>query len=162
MNVILNDAEQKLSEYLAKKRYNNARKKMVEDKKIGPQSCSYTDLNGIGAEVGFCKLFNIYPDTQTEYIPVTDGELHTGHSVDVKCTKYHTGHLIAVITKKGKPCDLYALMIGEMPNYRFAGFSTPDSLFMDENIKDLGHGDGYCLAQESLMKVVYKHEHTHR
>jgi len=153
MNVTLNIAEQKLSTYLAAARYKSNRGKEVEDKKIGPQSTQATDLEGIGAEIGFCKLFNIYPDTQTEYIPAHDGTFHDGRTIDVKSTKYRNGHLIAVKTKKNNPADLYALMIGEMPNYKFAGFSTPEQLFRNENEKDFGYGMSYALTQEALLGV---------
>lgn len=154
MRIELNVAEQKLAAFLANARYSNARNKGVEDKKIGPQSCAETDLEGIGAEIAFCKLFNLYPDTQTEYIPVHDAVLHTGQTVDVKSTKYNSGHLVAVKSKKEEPSDIYALMVGSMPVYRFAGFSTKGQLFRDANIKNFGHGDGYALPQDGLTYIV--------
>jgi len=154
MNITLNEAEQKLCYYIAKRRYQNARSNSIPDHKIGPQSCEETDLEGIGAEVAWCKVNNLYPDTEiTEgYTPAEDCISHNGLRIDVKSTKYPNGHLLATLKKKDKRCDLYALVIGAFPTYRIAGYVPAEELFKEENIKNFGHGDGFALAQGDLME----------
>ena len=91
--VLLNAQEQALCRYLAKLRHNNARNKNVKNNKIGGQSDEMTDLEGIGGEVAFCKLFNLYPDISIE---VRNSKTDKGDAVlndlviDVKTTKYRT------------------------------------------------------------------------
>mgnify|MGYP001826134759 CR=1 FL=1 len=155
MNITLNLAERKLAEYLAKCRYTQARENGRVDQKVGKQSNWQTDLEGIGAELAYCKLFNLYPDTETTgHTPDEDAVHHTGQSVDVKATKYKSGHLVAVLGKAEHPAEHYCMMIGTFPHYRFAGYVHHEKLFRDENIKDLGHGPGYALGQDQLEGAI--------
>jgi hypothetical protein len=89
--VELNKQEQALCRALAKKRYASNRTAGVRNSKRGRQSNEDTDLEGVGAEMAFCKLLNVYPD-----LPMTprsqdddDGDctLKDGRRVDVKATK---------------------------------------------------------------------------
>jgi len=150
--VTLDKTEQEIAESLAKRRYNAARKAGVTNAKIGPQSNHLTDLEGIGSEFAFCKLFNLFPD-------LTVGARKGGHDclitddyfrVDVKATKYKTGRLLARTSKTMEDADLYALMIGEFPTYSFVGWAWNYQLLKEENIMNLGHGNGYALTQEEL------------
>jgi hypothetical protein len=125
--VVLNVAEQKLARFVAKQRYESARKQGVHDGKMGPQSNEDTDLEGIGAEIAYCKVNNVYPDldvSDRKVFPVEDAVTRQGATVDVKSTKYQNGHLLAVMGKVDKKCDVYALVIGTFPSYRIAGVQT--------------------------------------
>jgi hypothetical protein len=152
--ITLNKAEQKLATYLAKCRYANARANGIPDKKIGPQSNWQTDLEGIGAEIAYCKAMNLYPDLEITqgYTPTEDCVTPHGDSVDVKTTKYRNGHLLATLKKAKKSCDLYALVVGSFPSYRIAGHMSHDELCRDDRIKDMGHGKGYAAPQDELEK----------
>ena len=151
--IILNPQEQALCRYLAKLRYNNARNKNVKNNKIGNQSDEMTDLEGIGGEVAFCKLFNLYPDISIE---VRSSKTDKGDAVlnglviDVKTTKYKKGRLLAAPWKEAS-VDLYALMIGQIDTgYYFKGFMSYSELVKDERLLDLGHGQGYAAEQHEL------------
>lgn len=151
--VLLNAQEQALCRYLAKLRHKNARNKNVKNNKIGGQSDEMTDLEGIGGEVAFCKLFNLYPDISIE---VRNSKTDKGDAVlndlviDVKTTKYKTGRLLAAPWKEPS-VDLYALMIGEIDKgYSFKGFMAYSELTKQERLLDLGHGKGYAANQEEL------------
>ena len=72
------------------------------------------------------------------------------HKVDVKATKYKTGRLLARTSKAMEDSDLYALMIGEFPTYTFVGWAWNHELLKEENIIDLGHGEGFALSQDQL------------
>ena len=154
VDVVLNEAEQKLAKYLAKKRYDAARRDGIPDMKMGPQSAHETDLEGIAAEIAFCKIMNVYPDTDVVVgaRPVADAYTTSFGSVDVKTTKYRNGMLLATTKKYTKHPDSYALMIGEFPRYRFVGWVPAEELLMEKNIRDLGHGRGYALNQNMLRK----------
>jgi len=148
--IVLNEIEQRLATFLAKKRHENARNKGISNGRMGPQSDWETDLEGIAAEIAFCKAHNVYPDLQLEVLETADAFTLDMGAVDVKSTKYRNGMLLAVMGKTDSPPDSYALMIGEFPRYRFVGWARAGELLRDENIKNLGHGDGYALPQEKL------------
>jgi hypothetical protein len=152
MSVIeLNIAEQKLAKFLAAQRHNAARKNNINNAKMGPQSDEETDLEGIAAEIAFCKIMNVYPDLQVGVLEYADAFTTKMGAVDVKTTKYKNGRLLARKSKIGNEPDSYALMIGEFPVYRFVGWIDAKSLIDKQNLIDLGHGEGYALPQERLL-----------
>jgi hypothetical protein len=150
MILTLNETEQKLAVYLAKQRHAKARAKGITDKQIGPQDSHETDLQGIGAEIAFCRLLNVYPDTDTGHTPDHDCVLPSGQTVDVKATKHPNGHLLVARWKSPAAVQTYALMVGAFPSYRLAGFMPSAELFKDERLKNFGHGEGYAAAQNEL------------
>ena len=163
MDIKLNPCEQKMAQYLARARYNNARNRGVENKKMGGQSDEATDLEGIGAEIAYCKAMNVYPDTETnlqaDELPPEDAVTKQGCRVDVKCTKYRSGHLLAVLGKKNKKQpDVYVLVIGEFPVYRIVGQMSATELLQEKRIGNLGHGNGYMASQDELSPVVPDNE----
>tara|TARA_R100001377_G_C3192471_1_gene111171 strand:- start:2143 stop:2640 length:498 start_codon:yes stop_codon:yes gene_type:complete len=153
VSIVLNEAEQKLATFLATKRYQNARSKGIKDNKIGDQSNMATDLEGMAAEIAACRLLNVYPDLQTENIPVHDLITGQGYTVDVKVTKYESGKLLAVRNKIKHPSDFYMLMIGTFPTYRCAGFAPKDDLLCESTLTDLGKGEGHALNQSELIPI---------
>ena len=84
MKMVLSPFEQRLVKALAKERNHTNRKNNVDDQKIGPQSAAQPDIDGVGAEIAFCKMFNLYPDLQLAEYPTHDAITHDGWSVDVK------------------------------------------------------------------------------
>lgn len=145
----LTEAEQRLAKFLARSRFENARAKGITNSKIGDQSNEETDLEGIGSEIAFCKMSNIYPDLQTDFLPVEDAVLRTGETIDVKSTKYENGHLL-VAKWKQPDVQLYALMVGKFPSYRCAGFFPSKSMISPSRLKNFGHGEGYAAKQHEL------------
>lgn len=152
MIIELNDAEQRLAKYLATARHRNARKKGIVNHRIGPQSDELTDLEGIAGEIAFCKMMNLYPDLQIEYVPNYDCVLPDGTRVDVKTTKYENGKLLSAPWKGDKKIDVFALMIGQMPKYRYAGMMKAEDLFKESKKQNLGHGVVYAANQDELNK----------
>ena len=149
--ITLNDAEQRLAKYVARARTDNARSVNLAHTKIGPQSQYETDLEGMGAEIAFCRLMNVYPSLDVVDNPAADPQgdcVVLGRTVDVKTTRHKNGRLLAVLWKEKK--DLYALMTGTFPTYEFRGLADGDDLLSADNIVDLGYGPTYALAQEAL------------
>jgi hypothetical protein len=148
--VVLNEAECRLAEYLAKKRQKDCEDLKVKNLKVGPQSDLQSHLEGIGAELAFCKLMNVYPDTVTDRWPDSDAVTKYGESVDVKTTRYRNGRLVMPLHKANKQSDMYALMVGTFPEYRLVGMLSAEEVFKPENVHDLGHGPCYVIEQEKL------------
>ena len=155
MIVELNLAEQKLAQYLAKARYDNARGRNKPDMKKGPQSNEQTDLEGIASEIAAAKAINVYPDLETNLNDLPDIDLlsRKGYSIDVKATTYPNGKLITALWKKDKSCQFYMLVIGKFPKYRISGIMSADELMRDQRIKNLGHGNTYVAEQIELQSV---------
>ena len=157
MQTTLNEAEQKLAIYLAKRRYQFARKNGLPDEKQGNQSNEQTDLEGIASEIAFCKMMNVYPDTQIGIRNYADAFTLEYGAVDVKSTKWKNGRLLARLSKADKKTpDSYALMIGEFPTYELVGWKSAEELLRKENIGDLGHGEGFMLEQNFLNEPYRK------
>jgi hypothetical protein len=158
MKITLNEAEQKLAKYLAVSRHSNARGKGKPNAKMGNQSDEETDLEGIAGEIVVCKALNVYPDTEIDLIdlPKYDLMTHKGSKVDVKTTQYTSGRLLATKNKKLGECDIYILVTGTFPTYKIVGWCRDDELLKEENLINLGHGEGYALTQDKLRAFHVK------
>ena len=152
----LSKVEQQICTAIATARFHENREKGVLNKKVGKQSNEATDLEGFAAEFAFCKLFNLYPDFTIEPRRTEDdcgdAVLPCGQTVDVKATKYPTGRLLAV-PWKGDNLDLYALMVGEFPNYTFKGFMKREELHKANRLGSLGYGETYIAQQDELKEL---------
>lgn len=143
--------EQRLAKHIASERERINRASGVSNGRIGPQSDAETDLTGIGAELAFCRLMNVYPDLTLDLRAGGEDCWWAGRSVDVKGTRYPTGKLLAVPTKLNRDgAEVYALMTGTFPTYTFRGLAAKDALLRADRLTDLGHGSGYAMTQEEL------------
>jgi Family of unknown function (DUF5843) len=159
--ITLTETEQKFCHLIAKYRYESARAAGQTNAKRGPQSNEATDLEGIGGEIAFAKLFDLYPTEAFKILPRSAKEdqgdfvLHDGKIVDIKTTKYKTGRLSAVLWKE-RNVDLYSLMIGQMPSYKFAGFMTCKELCQDSRISSFPgrpNSKAYIADQKELVTL---------
>lgn len=157
-SIHLTEVERGMCRYVAKARYENNRAAGVKNARIGDQCDWQTDLEGIAAEVAFCKLFNVYPDLSISPRSASRGEdrfdcVVLGKTVDVKSTVYSTGRLLAVPWKgEGNPPDYYALMVGRFPEYTFRGVMKGDELLQKTRLGNLGHGPTYIANQSELIE----------
>ena len=159
MEIELNSVEQALAEGIAKRRYNKCRKDGIKNCKIGDQSNHFTDLEGFAAELAFCKLHNIYPDLLIQPRSSIDDNgdclLHIEHGrVDVKTTKYQNGRLLAPLWKSKNSADIYALMVGEFPKYKFVGFIKSSDFLIDSNIGEIKGRRTYMISQDKLVSLI--------
>lgn len=131
--------------------------------KITNDSNEKIRLEGVASEIAFCKLFNIMPDLSFEHKSSFDNtdpgdtKLHTNHIVDIKSTKYKNGRLISSPWKKSNTnIDLYALMIGEFPEYTFKGFITHDEFFKKERLQTFTKGKPAYVVEQYELKELEK------
>jgi len=157
LKITLNETDQRLAEFLGKKRYEHSRENKITDRKIGGQSNYITDLEGVAGEIAFCKLHNVFPICtdigKREYYDLLSPTLGT---VDVKTTKYSSGRLLVTLNKKNKEQtpDTYVLMTGCFPTYHCRGYMAASDLLKDANIIDLGMGETYGVEQDRLIQVI--------
>ena len=147
--VVLNSNEQKIAVLIAEQRYKTNREKGIKNRKAGSQSTYQTEVEGVGGELAFGKAFNLYPDFST-----TRGEYDlkiADTTIDVKTTHYFTGRLIVPPTKKISDCDVYVLVVGEMPNYTIVGWLQSQHIINDEHRGNVGTGPVYLAEQTELQ-----------
>ena len=116
------------------------------------------NLNGFGAELSFCRLCGVEFDSSTDqkesHFNKADAILKDGTTVDVKNTTYPKGKLIVRTGKESKLIDIYALVIGTFPVFKFSGWASYKDIIQKKLIINLGMGNSYCLPQNSLRKSL--------
>lgn len=145
--------EAAIAQVLAVMRNTTARQNGVTDKQMGKQDPIEIDRDGILAEMAFGKAFNLYPDL-TVYPRKGGADLigRTGKKIDVKATRYKMGRLVIHIDKPVDEVDIYVLAIVSGDDVDLIGYIESSKAIRQENVRDLGHGDGYVIEQEQLKK----------
>jgi hypothetical protein len=119
----------------------------------------YRRLNAYGAELAFCKLFNLYRDFDIHYgsydvvITFHYENYEERKTVDVKQTIYNNGKVWA--SKNSTPCDIYALMVGEIPTFIYRGAIPGEILFRPENLETMGSHEVYAASQGRLSMELF-------
>ena len=158
--ILLNSCEQKLAHFVAKHRNGSNRHFNISNLKISAQSAHTVDLEGVAGEIAFARLFNVYPDLDTDRPPphpMYDSVIEGGHRIDVKTTKYANGKLL-VDARKGRKVeavDFYALMTGEFPGpYTYRGMMSRKDLIIPTRIQELTASYRSYVAQQHEL-VAY-------
>jgi len=163
--VSLTTAERKLAHFIAKNRNGSNRSFNVTNLKISLDDAATVDLEGMCGEIAFCKLFNVYPDLDTDREPphpLYDAVIPPppGFRIDVKTTKYDTGKLL-VDARKGKKTDgvdFYALMTGSFPGpYTFRGFIAREQIIQPHKLGLLCGYKSYMAEQSELTDEIPDH-----
>lgn len=154
--VELSESEVAVAKAIGKWRHQVNRARGFQVDGVGAR-CDYIDMDveGVGAEMAFCKIMNIYPDlviSGGEY-PSHDCVMQDGTRVDVKQTNSQNNNLITKLGNAGADVDAYALVLGKLPRYRVFGIATKEELINDANIVDLGYGPTYLLKQSQVKDI---------
>ena len=130
-----------------------ARNNHVYDRKMGGQSGSQIDEDGVIGEFAFCKHYNIFFDLGLSPRSGSYDCLLKGKRIDIKTTRYKTGKLLAT-TKINPDVDIYVFAILDNDGVLFAGWIEREELTTEKNLKDLGRGLGYSLEQNDLKPFI--------
>ena len=149
MKIALTDAECLMLKTLGGMRSLVARSAGVKDAKMGDQSGLEADIDGLMGEYAFCKWKNIIPDLIPAPRSGSSDCILKNQRIDIKTTRYKTGRLLATL-KNNQDIDIYVLAILEDNTVDFVGWAKKKDLCQEKNIKNLGHGNGYCLDQNEL------------
>ena len=155
----LTEPDQQLIEEMAANICKQDRSYFVDNFKRDKITTLYQmNLNGFGAELAFCRLCDVEFDSSTNqhesHFNKEDAILKDGTTVDVKNTTYPNGRLIVRTGKESKRIDIYALVIGTFPVFKFSGWAKYQDIIQKKLIVNLGGGDSYCLTQNSLRKSL--------
>ena len=151
--VTLNTTEQMIAIEVAKKRAADNLKKGNVNRKAGPQSNEFTELEGVAGEIAVAKHFNVYPDFGDK--PGIHDLIICGWKVDVKTTKYPKGRLEAAEDKRDADVDVYLLVTGLFPVYTLRGWQWEDNLFLRKNrlTYEKNNSTVYQVAQSTLYPL---------
>lgn len=153
----LDETEIKVSEVVGKARFDRNRNSGNFNAKRGDQSNMITDVDGVAAEIAYCKMVNVSPDLVTEIEKPNYWDcIVNGYKVDVKQTGYSGGRL-SLATRKIKDgiCDFYVLITGSIfksKNFVFRGYMHRYELIKDERVGTLRKGLSYIATQDELSE----------
>lgn len=152
----LNETERRLAEYLSKARQAFDCGRGISDLRQDESRGSHEiALEGIGGELAYCKLMNVYPDLRHDspwecVDAVIDGTMR----VDVKTTGNESGKLYVYGGKESGRVDYFALMVGKFPRYRYAGRIGSDDMLQGWRLKEVvaGRRKCYVAGQDELWE----------
>tara|TARA_B100000287_G_scaffold434334_1_gene498493 strand:+ start:900 stop:1382 length:483 start_codon:yes stop_codon:yes gene_type:complete len=144
----LNKNERIIATIIGKERYASNRKNGIVNQKAGTMSIYETEVEGVGGELAFAKMCNLYPDFSV--VPGKYDFVAHGMTVDVKTTKHKNGRLLVSSTKKISDCDSYVLVVGSMPRYEIIGWAYAPEIINEEHLGTLGNGPVYMMDQSEL------------
>ncbi len=161
--VILSDKLITEAYEVGKQRHLLARKNGVHDNQQSGSSWYIVDGEGVCGEMAFAQMTNA-PESEWERIRTlqnlsaekgTDlGDcLYKGLNVDVKTTKYSSGHLIITTSKLNNLADAYALMTGFNGHYVFRGAISKQRI-KDEVSKFALHDNGSIWIHQDHLKSL--------
>lgn len=157
MRITLSYAEFHMCDVFGTMRRRTAMNNNINDQQMGKQDSFTIDIEGMVGEYAVAKALNLCPDFTVG--PRNGGHdllTHNNKTVDIKTTKYKTGALLATLKKEQSPCDIYVLVTVDKDGCDIAGWASSEELFQSKNIKDKGHGPGFCLEQDQLNKDIYE------
>jgi len=150
MEIILNDPEQKLVKYIASLRIKYDRESGAIATIYDEKDALEAETDYYGAEVAYCKMMNIFPDTGYKTRQPFDCISRDGNKVDVKQTYRQNGRLLVKSKLRDYLPDIYALMIGKFPAYRYAGMIKASELLVDERLDTTLPHPAYAAGQNEL------------
>lgn len=148
---------------IGKQRHLLARENGVYDNQQSNASWYLVDGEGVCGEMAFAQMINA-PESEWERIRAvqnlsaekgTDlGDcLFKGLNIDVKTTKYDSGHLIITTSKLSNLADAYALMTGFRGQYIFRGAISKQRI-KDEISKFSIHANGSIWIHQDHLKSL--------
>jgi hypothetical protein len=153
--VTLNTAEQRLAAYLAEARTRRNRTEGVRDRLRTRRDPREVELEGMSAEIAFCKSQNIYPDLIIgRQRPHYDCLTSDGIRVDVKSVTQVLASLKAMPGKVHvQDVDAFVLVQGVSPTYHIIGWAAFTDLVSDARITDFGYGPAYAMEWQDLQPM---------
>ena len=123
----------------------------VVDAKMGDHDGADADVMGFMGELAFAKHFNVYPDIGLTPKSGTPDGVFKGNRYDIKSTERPDGRLLCTL-KDNPDVDLYVLCVVKAPIVEIKGWAYKSELVREENLINLGYGNGYGLKQSQLRE----------
>lgn len=152
IKIKLNTAEQEVVKLIARERRKHAKENKLATTIYGGRNALMAEINYYGAELAFCKHYNVYPDlTIEEYKP--QDSVVGGVRIDVKHTTRLDGRLLVKAKGWDDPPDYFALVTGKFPEYNYVGFLNASEVMREWRIDQSLPFPAYAVKQEELIQV---------
>ena len=158
VGVRLTSEEAKICQFLGKARRQSNRSHGINDQLVARENPEERDIEGIGAEMAFAKLYNLYPPFNIQ--PQSgSADFIMGRTIDIKQSNHLDARLIVPPSKIEKGgCDAYVLATGKLPYYIFRGFAKKEQICNQKNLITL-RSVVYALGVKDLLPMP-KYEHS--
>lgn len=151
IRVNLSQTEILLCQEIGKLRHQITSQHSPDMKQDKSQDSVQMSINGVFAEYAVAKSLNLHFDLNCDYRKFgADLVSHKGSTIDVKCTTKDGGNLNAVVWSNSKPADIFVLTELHYSHVKIVGWIAKEDFLIEENIKDVGNGPFYCVAQSKL------------
>lgn len=139
IKVNLSPEECEIIRFLGEARRKQNRSAGVTDRLVAKENPLQRDIEGIGAEFAFAKVYNLYPPTDVHPRSGTADFIVKGKTIDVKQSDYDDARLIVPPYKleDSKVCDSYVLVTGKLPVYILRGFAKKHQICNPKNLLTL-------------------------
>jgi hypothetical protein len=146
---------------LGRARYENNRQHGVLKIEIDGVDPIRGDTEGVAGELAFAQLVGA-DDTEIRRIGVTSADTdqgdvtYKGRNIDVKTTKYESGHLLVYAHKlENAQIDGYALMTGYKGRYTFRGYISKQRIIqgVNEGRFTMQSRNTYWIDQDALGEL---------
>jgi len=108
-------------------------------------------IDGVMTEYAVAKFLNLHFDLNCNYRKFgADLISHTGLLIDVKSTETVGGNLNATKRSVDKPADAFVLTEIHSSHVAIVGWIGRERFLCDENLKNVGNGVFYSIAQSKL------------
>lgn len=151
--ITLTEYEQAIARYSAEHRTANNRRNKVRNNNFTNRPDQEIELQGFGAEMAFCKLFNSFPDFTIGVRSAKEdrGDCAVeGLRIDVKSNRNANGDLFVGINKH-PTVYAYALMTGLFPQFTFRGFMLASEIMAKHRVAKMPGGLCFKAEQRELM-----------
>lgn len=150
----LNDAEIRLVGYVTRMRIEYNQKTGARATVYTNESLFENNRQGYGGEVAFCRLANVFPDTEYTIRSVHDAVVD-GHTVDVKTTRNKTGVMYVKKMHHEDFPEYYAQMVGDFPEYTFMGYVKKEDALQEWRVREFPqhNSSSYVIEQNELKET---------
>jgi hypothetical protein len=151
MKVTLVDTEIEVAKHIAQLRTERSRQSNAKNTPYGDKTQLELDIDAFGAELAFCKMYNYYPDLTT-YSRKRGPDCYTttGKRIDVKQSSLKRGGLIVSQHKTLEDADIYVLMRGEMPTFKYEGWAWAHEVIRSRGLQAVGRKEITCYVLDKV------------
>lgn len=162
IEVTLKQSEYAMAVYLSAMRQMVNERSGVEDKKMGARDGLEISVDGLVAELAFCKYFNVFPDLSFD--PRSGGEdcLMDGRLVDVKSTTPGKTRVYLPQRKNQNNVERYVWCWVDFRTTWILGWFAPEDIFVGEKLSQSPRADElhYEIDLTTIRKFDARHQHV--
>jgi len=158
LNVYFTKTEYDICRYIGEMRYKITAQHVTDNRQDNTQDPMQMCIDGVLTEYAVSKTLNLSFDLNCDYRKFgADLTLRDGKPLEVKSTKTIGGNLNAVKNSDAKPAAIFVLTEIHSSHVRIVGWIGRAKFLHPDNLKDVGRGAFYSVAQSYLYPFDEKY-----